>query len=67
MPAVRATPPTKLYAAIREAGVSYQHLSRKSGYTANHIGAVARGERRGTQSFYILLSMLLGQEVRDDY
>lgn len=63
MPKTLRENPTRLYAVIREQGRSYQWLSRKSGYSAQHIGAVARGEKEGTLPFYRLMSACLGEDV----
>lgn len=65
MPAVRTDTPTKLYQVIREQGRNYQWLASQSGYTAQYIGAVARGERRPTRAFYVLMRAILGVDVTD--
>lgn len=56
---------TKLWTVIKDEGRTYVWLSRHSGYSADHIGAVARGERVGTEAFYIAMqTLLMGRPVR---
>lgn len=55
---------TRLWHAIKDEGRTYVWLAKRSGYSADHIGAVARGERLGTEAFYIAMATLLGRVVR---
>ena len=51
---------TRLWEVIKDEGRTYVWLSAKTGYSADHIGAVARGQRHGTEAFYIAMRIALG-------
>lgn len=59
----RARTMTKLARVIRQQGRKYTWLASMTGYSISSIGAVARGERVGTEKFYRSVSHVLGEDV----
>lgn len=62
-PRVRYRDRTVLAKVLREQGRRLTWLAEKTGYSESTVGAVARGEREGTEAFYKLASYVLGEEV----
>ena len=56
----RATGRRTLRDVVREQGRYYQWLAHQTGYTEQHVGAVARGTFVGSVAFHLAMERALG-------